>query len=34
MAVPKKNNFDNYLRTHNAVKGEGFTHTRIGEKSS
>ena len=33
MAAPKKNNFDNYLRTHNAVKGEGFTHTRIGDKA-
>jgi len=32
MAAPKKNNFENYLRTHNAVKGEGFTHTRIGKK--
>ena len=33
MAAPKKSNFDNYLRTHNAVKGEGFTHTRIGDKA-
>jgi len=33
MALQKKQNFDNYLRTHNAAKGEGFTHTRIGDKT-
>ena len=34
MAASSKNgNFDNYLRTFNAVKGEGFTHTRIGDKA-
>jgi P4 family phage/plasmid primase-like protien len=31
MAAQK--NLENYLRTHNAVKGEGFTHTRIGDKA-
>ena len=31
MAASSKNgNFENYLRTFNAVKGDGFTHTRIG----
>ena len=29
----KTNSFANYLSTQNAVKGEGFTHTRIGDKS-
>ena len=34
MAASTKNgNFENYLRTFNAVKGEGFTHTRIGDKT-
>jgi len=33
MATAKNNNMDNYLRTHNAVKGEGFSHTRIGDKN-
>jgi P4 family phage/plasmid primase-like protien len=33
MAASKTNNFENYLRAHNAVKGEGFTHTRIGDKA-
>ena len=33
MAALKSVSFDNYLRTHNAVKGEGFTHTRIGDKN-
>jgi P4 family phage/plasmid primase-like protien len=33
MAAQKNNSFDNCLRTHNAVKGEGFTHTRIGDKN-
>lgn len=34
MAAHKNSSLENYLRTHNAVKGEGFTHTRIGDKSS
>jgi hypothetical protein len=33
MAAHKNSGLDNYLRTHNAVKGEGFTHTRIGDKN-
>jgi P4 family phage/plasmid primase-like protien len=33
MAAAKNHNMDNYLRTHNAVKGEGFSHTRIGDKN-
>jgi len=33
MAAQKTNSLDNYLRIHNAVKGEGFTHTRIGDKA-
>jgi P4 family phage/plasmid primase-like protien len=33
MAAHKNSGLDNYLRTHNAVKGEGFTHTRIGDKA-
>lgn len=33
MATQKPSSLDNYLRTHNAVKGEGFTHTRIGDKA-
>jgi len=33
MAASKPSNLENYLRTHNAVKGEGFTHTRIGDKA-
>ena len=33
MATAKNHNMDNYLRTHNAVKGEGFSHTRIGDKN-
>lgn len=27
-------NLDAYLRSHTAVKGEGYTHTRIGDKNS
>jgi len=34
MSVVKNGGLDNYLRTHNAVKGEGHTHTRIGDKNS
>ena len=34
MTALKSGNLDNYLRTHNAVKGEGHTHTRIGDKNS
>jgi len=30
----KYGNLDTYLRNHNAVKGEGHTHTRIGDKNS
>ena len=33
MSAAKNHNMDNYLRTHNAVKGEGFSHTRIGDKN-
>jgi P4 family phage/plasmid primase-like protien len=33
MTAAKISSFDTYLRTHNAVKGEGFTHTRIGDKT-
>ena len=33
MASSKTSGLDNYLRLHNAVKGEGFTHTRIGDNS-
>lgn len=33
MAAAKNSGLDNYLRAHNAVKGEGFTHTRIGDKN-
>ena len=33
MAGTKQNVFDNYLRLHNAAKGETFTNTRIGDKS-
>ena len=33
MTASKQSGLDNYLRTHNAVKGEGFTHTRIGDKN-
>ena len=33
MASHKNSIMENHLRTHPAVKGEGFTHTRIGEKS-
>jgi P4 family phage/plasmid primase-like protien len=33
MTASKQSGLDNYLRTHNAVKGEGFTHTRIGDKA-
>ena len=33
MAGTKHNVFDNYLRLHNAAKGETFTNTRIGDKS-
>ena len=33
MTSSKQSGLDNYLRTHNAVKGEGFTHTRIGDKT-
>jgi P4 family phage/plasmid primase-like protien len=33
MTAVKPVSFDNYLRTHNAVKGEGYTHTRIGDKN-
>lgn len=33
MAASKNSGMDNYLRTHNAVKGEGFTHTKIGDKA-
>ena len=33
MTASKQSSMDNYLRTHNAAKGEGFTHTRIGDKS-
>ena len=33
MAASKPSGLDNYLRSHNAVKGEGFTHTRIGDNS-
>ena len=33
MTSSKQSGLDNYLRTHNAVKGEGFTHTRIGDKA-
>jgi hypothetical protein len=29
MASSKQSSLDNYLRTHNAVKGEGFTLTRF-----
>lgn len=29
MPVANMPNLDNYLRSHNAVKGEGFTHTRM-----
>ena len=32
MASSKSSSIDDYLRTHNAVKGESFTHTRIGDK--
>jgi P4 family phage/plasmid primase-like protien len=32
-ATSKNGNFENYLRTFNAVKGDGFTHTRIGDKA-
>ena len=31
MATAKNSAFDNYLRLHNAGKGEQFTHTRIGD---
>ena len=31
MASSKNANFDKFLKEHNAVKGEGFTHTRIGD---
>lgn len=34
MTAQKPSSLDNYLRTHNAVKGETFTHTRIGDKNS
>jgi P4 family phage/plasmid primase-like protien len=30
MTAQKLGSLDNYLQTHKAVKGEGFTHTRIG----
>jgi P4 family phage/plasmid primase-like protien len=30
MAAHKNSSMDSYLQTHKAVKGEGFTHTRIG----
>ena len=30
MAAHKNSSMDTYLQTHKAVKGEGFTHTRIG----
>ena len=33
MTASKQSGLDNYLRSHNAVKGEGFTHTRIGDKN-
>ena len=33
MTALKNSGLDNYLRIHNAVKGEGFTHTRIGDKA-
>jgi len=33
VATAKSTSFENYLRTQNAVKGEGFTHTRIGDKT-
>ena len=33
MTASKQSSLDNYLRTHIAVKGEGFTHTRIGDKN-
>lgn len=34
MTALKFGNLDTYLRNHNAVKGEGHTHTRIGDKNS
>jgi len=33
MASSKNANFDKFLKEHNAVKGEGFTHTRIGDQN-
>jgi P4 family phage/plasmid primase-like protien len=33
MTALKTGSFENYLRTHNAVKGEGHTHTRIPDKN-
>jgi P4 family phage/plasmid primase-like protien len=33
MAAQKPTSLENYLRIHNAAKGEGFTHTRIGDKN-
>ena len=33
MASSKTANFDKFLKEHNAVKGEGFTHTRIGDQN-
>jgi P4 family phage/plasmid primase-like protien len=32
MASTKHTSIDEYLRDHNAVKGESYTHTRIGDK--
>ena len=32
MASIKNTSIDEYLRDHNAVKGESYTHTRIGDK--
>jgi P4 family phage/plasmid primase-like protien len=33
MASSKNAIFDKFLKEHNAVKGEGFTHTRIGDQN-
>jgi hypothetical protein len=34
IAQPTFTNLDTYLRSHTALKGEGHTHTRIGDKNS
>ena len=33
MTTSKNINLDKYLKEHNAIKGQGYTHTRIGDSN-